>query len=91
MRAIAAVAISLAVSLVGAALVVNLRGFTAWFARESVRHSPNNLFNPWASPPGPREVAGRVRDAMALARIVGLIFAGAGLFMLNDAFTLLDG
>ncbi|MFG2039879.1 hypothetical protein [Dactylosporangium sp. NPDC048998] len=91
MRSIAAIAFSLAFFLVGAALAVNFRGFTAWFARELVRHSPNSLFNPWASPPGPREVAGRVRDAMVIARILGVIFAGAGLFMLNGALTLLDG
>ncbi|WP_238009025.1 hypothetical protein KZZ52_20795 [Dactylosporangium sp. AC04546] len=91
MRTIAAIAFSLAFFLVGAALAVNFRGFTARFAREAVRQSPNSLFNPSAPPPGPLEVAGRVQDATALARIVGVIFAGAGLFMLNGAFALLDG
>ncbi|MET7402580.1 hypothetical protein ABZS66_54780 [Dactylosporangium sp. NPDC005572] len=91
MRHIAPIAFSLAFFLVGAALAVNFRGFTSHFARKAVRRSPNSLFNPWAPPPGPREVARRVQDAMLLARVVGVIFAGAGLFMLNDAFKLLDG
>ncbi|GAA2611788.1 hypothetical protein GCM10010399_48310 [Dactylosporangium fulvum] len=41
--------------------------------------------------PGPRELARRQRDGMVLTRIFGVIFAGAGLFALYGAFTLLDG
>lgn len=89
MRAIAAIVFSLVFFLFGAALALNFRGFAARHAREAVRRSPNSLFNPSAPPLGSRELAGRLRDAMVLCRIVGVVLAGAGLFMLNGAFALL--